>query len=87
MLHFFVVLKVSSLIKKGLRGSLPANTDDSCLNLSIKVYVALSCAKATMTIIHGRQAHAIQTIFSNLFRATIQIQLDNEDKQIKQNAM
>ena len=87
MLHFFVVLKVSSLIKKGLRGSLPANTDDSCLNLSIKVYVALSCVKATMTIIHGRQAHAIQTIFSNLFRATIQIQLDNEDKQIKQNAM
>ena len=63
MLHFFVVLKVSSLIKKGLRGSLPANTDDSCLNLSIKVYAALSCAKATMTIIHGRQAHAIQTVF------------------------
>ena len=89
MLHLFVVLKVSSLIKKGLRGSLPANTDDSCLNLSIKVYAALSCAKATMTIIHGRQAHAIQTIFSNLrgFRATIQIQVDNEDKQIKQNAM
>ena len=89
MLHFFVVLKVSSLIKKGLRGSLPAKTDDSCLNLSIKVYVALSCAKATMTIIHGRQAHAIQTICSNLwgFRATVQIQVDNEDKQIKQNAM
>ena len=42
-----------------------------------------------MTIIHGRQAHAIQTICSNLkgFRATIQIQVDNEDKKIKQNAM
>ena len=36
-----------------------------------------------------RQAHAIQTVFSNLkgFRATIQIQVDNEDKQIKQNAI
>ena len=89
MLHLFVVLKVSSLIKKGLRGSLPANTDDSCLNLSIKVYAAPSCTKATMTLIHGRQAHVIQTIFSNLwcFRATVQIQVDNEDKQIKQNAM
>ena len=42
-----------------------------------------------MTIIHGRQVHAIQTIFSNLwgFRATVQIQVDNEDKQIKQNAL
>ena len=32
-----------------------------------------------------RQAHAIQTVCSNLkrFRATIQIQVDNEDKQIK----
>ena len=89
MLHFFVGSKVSSLIKKGLRGSLPANTDDSCLNLSIKVYAAPSCAKATMTIIQGLQAHAIQTICSNLwgFRATVQIQVDNEDKQIKQNAM
>ena len=36
-----------------------------------------------------RQAHAIQTVCSNLkgFRATIQIQVDNEDKQIKQNAL
>ena len=36
-----------------------------------------------------RQAHAIQTVFSNLkgFRATIQIQVDNEDKHIKQNAI
>ena len=36
-----------------------------------------------------RQAHAIQTVCSNLkgFRATIQIQVDNEDKKIKQNAM
>ena len=36
-----------------------------------------------------RQAHAIQTVCSNLkgFRATIQIQVDNEDKQIKQNAI
>ena len=42
-----------------------------------------------MTLIHGRQAHAIQIICSNLwgFRATVQIQVDNEDKQIKQNAM
>ena len=36
-----------------------------------------------------RQAHAIQTVCSNLkgFRATIQIQVDNEDKQIKQTAI
>ena len=36
-----------------------------------------------------RQAHAIQTVCSNLkgFRATIQIQVDSEDKQIKQNAI
>ena len=36
-----------------------------------------------------RQAHVIQTVCSNLkgFRATIQIQVDNEDKQIKQNAI
>ena len=42
-----------------------------------------------MTIIHGRQANAIQMISSNIkgFRTTIQIQVDNEDKQIKQNAM
>ena len=42
-----------------------------------------------MTIIHGRQAHTIQTICSDLkvLRATIQIQVDNEDKKIKQNAM
>ena len=42
-----------------------------------------------MTIIHGRQAHAKQTIWSNLtvFRATIRIHVDSEDKQIKQNAM
>ena len=42
-----------------------------------------------MTIIHGRQTHAIQTICSNLkgLRATTQIQVDNEDKKIKQNAM
>ena len=40
-------------------------------------------------IIRGRQVHAIQTICSNLtgFRATIQIQVDREDKQNKQNAM
>ena len=36
-----------------------------------------------------RQAHAIQTVCSNLkgFRATIQIQVDNEDKQIKLTAI
>ena len=36
-----------------------------------------------------RQAHAIQTVCSNLkgFRATIQIQVDNEDINIKQDAM
>ena len=36
-----------------------------------------------------RQAHAIQTICSNLkgFRATIQIQVDSEDKQIKKHAI
>ena len=41
------------------------------------------------TWFHGLQAHAIQTSCSNLwgFRATVQIQVDNEDKQIKQNAM
>ena len=35
------------------------------------------------------QAHAIQTICSNLkgFRATIQIQVDSEDKQIKKHAI
>ena len=104
MFHLFVVLKVSSLIKKGLsstchvilvcklawpRGSLSANTDDSCWNFSMNTYAAPSCAKATMTIIHGRQANAIQMISSNIkgYRATIQIQVDNEDKQIKQNAM
>ena len=40
-------------------------------------------------IIRGRQVYAIQTICSKLtgFRATIQIQVDSEDKQIKQNAM
>ena len=42
-----------------------------------------------MTIIYGRQTHAIQTICENLkgLRATTQIQVDNEDKKIKQNAM
>ena len=36
-----------------------------------------------------RQAHAIRTVCSNLkgFRATIQIQVDNDDKQIKQTAI
>ena len=36
-----------------------------------------------------RQAHAIRAVFSNLkgVRATIQIQVDNEDKQIKQTAI
>ena len=55
----------------------------------MNTYAAPSCAKATMTIIHGRQANAIQMISSNIkgYRATIQIQADNEDKQIKQNAM
>ena len=40
-------------------------------------------------IIRERQVYAIQTICSKLtgFRATIQIQVDSEDKQIKQNAM
>ena len=42
-----------------------------------------------MSIIHRRQAQAIQMNCSNLkgFRATMQIQVDSEDKQIKQNAV
>ena len=52
---------------------------------STKVYTAPFCAKVTMSIIHRRQAHAIQMNCSNLkgFRATIQIQVDSEDKQTK----
>ena len=40
-----------------------------------------------MTIIHGLQAQATQTICSNLKVFHLQIQVDSEDKQIKQNAM
>ena len=41
------------------------------------------------SLTHGRQAHAIQMICSNLkgFRATIQIQVDSKDKQIKHDAI
>ena len=35
-----------------------------CWNLSVTVYTASSCAKATMTIIHGRQAHGTQTFLT-----------------------
>ena len=107
MLHLFVVLNVSSLIKKGIsstRGVIavwklaPASRKSSSkywrfvlefIYQSFYGSILRESVKATMSIIHGCQAHAIQTIRSNLkdFRATIQIQVDSEDKQIKQNAV
>ena len=94
-----MVLKASSLIKKGLSSTCRViliwktysgleEVFEQILTISVGLYL-WKCAKATVSIINGRQTHAIQTICSKLtgFRATVQIQVHNEEKHIKQNAM
>ena len=85
-LHMFVVLKVSSLIKKGLSSNCRAillwklalalrkslrKYWRFVLEFTVNIYTAPSCAKATMTIIHGRQTHAIQTIILHLTKGKL----------------
>ena len=70
------------------RGSLGSNTDDSCWKCFFCQSLYPFCAKAAMTIIHGLQAHNTNDLLEPQgLSATIQIQVDSEDKQIKQNAM